>query len=78
MAEGKQFVNVQMGDDLVAILDEMIASDGETDRSKFIRRLIRQEAARRAGILRTVHFEELPDPSGVGQVAVAEIEKTGG
>jgi metal-responsive CopG/Arc/MetJ family transcriptional regulator len=39
-------VNVQMPADLRALLDEMVSTD-ESDRSKFIRRLIRQEHARR-------------------------------
>lgn len=39
-------VNVQMSIDLRASLDKMVSED-ESDRSKFIRKLIRQEYARR-------------------------------
>jgi metal-responsive CopG/Arc/MetJ family transcriptional regulator len=47
MAEEKNvFVNIQMPTDLQALLDEMVVAD-ESDRSKFIRRLIRQEHGRR-------------------------------
>jgi metal-responsive CopG/Arc/MetJ family transcriptional regulator len=47
MEEEMKQVNVQMSADLQAILDEMVIAD-ESDRSKFIRKLIRQEKARRA------------------------------
>lgn len=47
MEEEKTQVNVQMTADLQALLDEMVIAD-ESDRSKFIRKLIRQEYARRS------------------------------
>lgn len=40
------FVNTKMPIDLATTLDQM-AKDDESDRSKFIRKLIRQEYARR-------------------------------
>lgn len=46
MEDDKVQVNVQMGADLQVILDEMVVED-ESDRSKFVRKLIRQEYARR-------------------------------
>jgi metal-responsive CopG/Arc/MetJ family transcriptional regulator len=47
MEEEKQvFVNVPMPSELQAMLDEMVDED-DTDRSKFIRNLIRQEYERR-------------------------------
>lgn len=46
MEDEMKQVNVQMSADLQAILDEMVRED-ESDRSKFIRKLIRQEKARR-------------------------------
>jgi len=54
MEEEMKQVNVQMPADLQAILDQMVRED-ESDRSKFIRRLIRQEHARRQA-------EQLPLP----------------
>ena len=58
MAENKNtFVNVDFSKfpELLDDLNEMIAEDGDTDRSKFIRKLIRQESARR-------HAQQLPLP----------------
>ena len=54
MEEDTKFVNIKMPADLQTILDEMVIED-ESDRSKFIRRLIRQEHARRQA-------EQLPLP----------------
>ena len=45
--------------DLYADLVKMIEADGDTDRSKFIRKLVRQEVQRRAGKLP----EQLPLPT---------------
>lgn len=46
MEEEMKQVNVQMPGELQEMLDEMVKED-ESDRSKFIRKLIRQEYARR-------------------------------
>lgn len=46
MAEGKTQVNVEMEDDLVQFLDELKEED-ESSRSAVIRKLLRQERARR-------------------------------
>ena len=47
MEEETTFVNIKMPSELLEKLDEMV-QDEESDRSKFIRKLIRQEYARRA------------------------------
>lgn len=54
--QDKVQVNVQMSADLQALLDEMVVED-ESDRSKFVRKLIRQEHARRVQ-------QQLPLPTG--------------
>jgi Arc/MetJ-type ribon-helix-helix transcriptional regulator len=46
MEEETTFVNIKMPSELLEKLNEMVA-DEESDRSKFIRKLIRQEYARR-------------------------------
>ena len=46
MDEEQVFVNIKMPEELAEKLDEMVEED-ESDRSKFIRKLIRQEYSRR-------------------------------
>lgn len=61
MDEKKLQVNVDFTNfpDLYNDLMEMIEADGDTDRSKFIRKLIRQEKLRRVG----KRPEQLPLPT---------------
>lgn len=47
MAEKYSQVNVSLADDDVKALDQMMTDDGLDNRSGFVRKLIRQERARR-------------------------------
>jgi hypothetical protein len=65
MAEDTKQVNVSMGNEVVSMLDALVADDSKVtgldmDRSKIVRRLIRQEFDRRSqtGTIIT----ELPGP----------------
>jgi hypothetical protein len=67
MAEDKQQVNFQMGNDMAAMLDALVAADTkltgiDMDRSKIMRRLIRQEFERRQKT--GMNVNKLPGPEG--------------
>jgi hypothetical protein len=64
MAEDrKSWINVQADTEIVMMLDQMVYEAAyETDRSKYIRGMIRQEFARQHPEI--VRIEELPRPAG--------------
>lgn len=47
MAEGTVQVNISMEPELAMWIDTTVAAEGEDNRSAFVRKLIRQERARR-------------------------------
>lgn len=59
---------------MTALLDRMVADD-DLDRSKFVRKLIRQEFARRTG-MDVVKIEMLPRPDGAQAVEGENEEKS--
>ncbi len=63
-------VNVNLDEASAQVLDRMAAEDGFDNRSAFVRRMIRQEAARR---YRVVSVSTLPHPPGAQEVPLFEI-----
>jgi hypothetical protein len=68
--EKEIWVNTKMEPELVALLDKMVRDDG-SDRSKFIRRLIRQEHARR----QIVSVDMVQGMPGTTPVMVATVRR---
>jgi len=71
MSEEMITISLKIPVGMTTLLDQMVAND-DLDRSKFVRKLIRQEFARRTG-MDVVKIEELPRPAGGQSVPVVYI-----
>jgi metal-responsive CopG/Arc/MetJ family transcriptional regulator len=72
MTKDRVSVLLNMDAELLAKLDEMVAAD-DSDRSKFIRRLIRNEWETRQA-LNIVSVRELPHPAGTDGIPLVTIK----
>jgi metal-responsive CopG/Arc/MetJ family transcriptional regulator len=67
------FVNTKMDDETIEKLDQMVKAD-DSDRSKFIRKLIRQEYDKRAS-LGIISIGELPGPEDADRPALVTVQR---